>query len=519
MSSSITSISSGKSPRKSITENLVVSNEKSQDEQRNSQLFASTEVNVQTVIPTKQEKSDALNQLSKKYILDRDHIGHEEMNSVITYIFTDTKGVKFDKDICAELDKLKINRGRDRGCTKSMLDVAATVYIASIVKSDEEHGVNKLKEIFANGFAEAFRIFLRSNGVQDDTINRIPRSYFRTIKYTGISYIKFNNYVLDISSYGNKILHGLNNPLKNHILRDTFTTEAIAEKKNDARNYYNDICGKVANIQPVAVKEQCKLQLIYFLKILNLTQRKNCISDMDYRHLKTIAEPIFSALNITGEVEQLQFINHGMFLNFHSNRGMHLKRYLVKIPVIALGLSALLLAIAPLAHGGWTALVVAGGVMGVLIAIGATIDITNILQTGATGLKESWRNLNSGDSLASYTNSTRDIFIKLLNVQDSDQPAITPKNYKSHHLWSKVPKTSNILKFFSNKNKLDADQQMDTHKLIMQGMYNSGNQIRNTELSKICSNFQPISVQMKANEVSSLGLVEQIKEDNQLIEQ
>lgn len=470
----------------------------------NEPLFQSDDQNYQaqhidknkSVIPNKKNKVEILKQLSSKYVLKKNTLNADNIKSIIIYIFNNISDNNHAKEnFPEELDKLKINRSRlHQQCTKSMFDIAATIYIANLANSID--GINSIKEVFAHGFKKSFKTFLKVQGISDNIINQIPGRYFNSIKYTGISYIRFNHYVLDLSSYGKDILLELNKPLKNSIIRATFTTQDISKKKDEAKKYYKDICIKIDKLVNTEEKIQCKLQLIYFLKNLNLTQRKNCRSKMGYSYLLTMAEPIFKTLDINNFESQLQFIHHGMILTFHSNKGMYLKRYIMKIPVMCIGLSALLLATAPLDAAGISALIVTGGILSLLVIIGVSLDVLNILYTGASGLAEVWRNLNSGDSLTSFTNSTQKTFIDLLENENStsELPSISPnnislKNYKNHPLWNKVPETSKILKFHNN-NKITKSEQMETHRLIMNGMYRSGNQLRKADLSNIISNFK-----------------------------
>lgn len=374
------------------------------------------------------------------------------LKNMIKYLLSPTIENNFlEGGIKNHLDSLKVFRDYNFKplqpfSTKSAIDVIATIFLAYKINIST---LDETIEILCNPktWLTSIRQFLQNEcEIKTDIIEKtMGTKYFDKIKYVkGSHYVKLNHFLLDItrspqknSSVGYAINFKPNNnqtvhfPIKNKEIRDNLTKEEIKELKEEAKTYTkNIIITKVKDIKNPTEKNSLILKLIYFTKLINCTQRHLCSSTLSYKELLEIgnASGLFTQLGLTDVSAQLEFINHMHILTYRQNSGMTLKRYFIKVPLLALGIGGTLASLFTIMANGFTTLAVLSGIVGIVALTGSIIDASNNAGLSIGNLKTVADKINCGDRLESYSSSTELFFIELLECYSREYSVCVTKD-------------------------------------------------------------------------------------------
>ncbi len=413
---------------------------------------------------------------------------------------SDNLAVPLTAELKSGLDCLKTFRGYNLPglkpyCTKSVIDVIATIYIAYFIA---HFGIEKLTNEMSdkNNFTQTIKTFLNKEcGISENITNQLSNKYFKNIKYLeGTHYIKLNHFILDLNQpiaehitekpivYPMKFKYEdkqtVYYPKKNQVIREYLSIDEIQQLKKVANNYKAGILKKISTIANIETKRATILKLIYFIKIVSLNQRHLCYGKLTDKELLEIANEsqLFENLGIAKNdiINQLEFINQISTLSYLSHHYMKLKRYCIKLPLLILGATAIAASLVTIISNGFTSLAAIGGIIGTVALVGSGLDAMNNAGLSFGNMKTVADKLNSGDKLYSYSASVEDFFIQLLKAYDGEQASnISRSNYKQHEAWLKTPKTSDIFQYL-NQNPKDTENHIKT----MNNLLDSGNKIR-----------------------------------------
>lgn len=414
-----------------------------------------------------------------RLILDKNsHISNENIIKLIEYVFSDNKKsiekvieYKFsgnntfiycenNKGLKSHIDILKRHRSKDQShYTKSLIDVAITLYIAYIINdkeiNSENKGYNGLKSVFDDEFENHFVNFLKTTcKISKEVVTKIKPSYIKYIKLlTGTTYIKLNNYILDINSVAvdNTQCHtsGQLNKVKNSTIRNNLSHDEVQDLKKEAQDYFNKIItsinSKTTNNTPDKQKQQdLILKIIHFNKMLNVFSRKFSEGEFNYANYIEIAEKteIFKGLAIESPHDKLEFINHSIMLNYKRHKGINLKRILFKAPLLTLSLAT---TISGMIIGAMTSLpgiIALGGFLTIAMLTFFIVGGFESLTFSTYAFTRLAQMINCGDSYNKYTNSATEVFIKLTQAYNNEEKIngkpINKNNYKETECWSRT---------------------------------------------------------------------------------
>ena len=336
----------------------------------------------------------------------------------------------------------------------------------------------------------------------------------------------------------NKYLKPLNNCLvnfsndpttfgvKNKEIRSNFSEKQVKQFKTQAKGYYDTINNKIDTIditeqyleglqsykgfkwiqewQPILeqgfnlseeeknqlkelIQQELSLKIILFNKILNQSQRNLCEGmELNYHDLSDIAESygIFQALNIVTEHDKLEFINHSIMLNYHSNNYMQLKRWAIKIPLCVIGIGAAIASIIGACTTGITAASLVSGMLGVVVIAGSVVDLVNNIRLSGGGVYHGINSINSGDPLDWYTDSAEEMFAELLKKYSKKKKHAgkNENDYRKYELWDSTPKSSDIREYFEKHGKKES---LDHMKRCGNDLLNKGVLLRNNNLQTL----------------------------------
>lgn len=357
----------------------------------------------------------------------------EPLIKMFKYALTGTASTEIESATKNSIDILRTHRNSFSSLnkpTKSMVDFAVIMFIIIKIRetnkniSDiEKIDFNPIKNIFASNkhFKIAFKKFSIEHKIK---VDNIPDSYLKSIKYDGVfSIIKLNNIDFDMSNF-NSSTKSEYICVKNQHIRKFFNNNQINEKKSIAKEYFNNLIkDKINTIKDKDILKDAILKLSLFMKTINLAQRKFVKSKFTFFQLMELAAPVFEALSIKDEKEKIAFIEHSIFINFHKNNGLHLKRVTIQIPLITAATAALCATVIGaiyLASDWWFTIV------------GATVEGAHDVEGVGRDMifEKLGGNFNVGDRLYSYTNSMKEIWLNLSNSFDKESDTTENINNK-----------------------------------------------------------------------------------------
>jgi hypothetical protein len=398
------------------------------------------------------EKNNSINlQSTTSNVENSNKLTQESIINIIKYIFADQSADEdsafIDQNILENINQLKENIDtlkqnigiKKVTYTRSAVDLAMILYLTYVINDpntrNNTNGYNGLDNIMNNSLSTYFKEFLEKEcKINPSIIKKIPNRYIYAKRINGTLYIKLNNYMLDtnIVTTNNAIdrtkfdSHLI---VKNKFIRENLSIKEIKELKEEAKKYYDNINTKIKNISQQEKQTLLKLNLTAFIKLANKSQRnlsKENNTIVDYIKLATDLK-IFDLLDIKNNQKKIEFIQHTLMLNYHSNKGMILKRIFIKIPF---GLINIGLLFGGLFLGIKEAMLVISketGLTEYILSFIMSFEETNVLRYGLTGLKSFLAGINSGDHLNSYTNSTKIFFQELLG-----------ENFKNTQIWKTI---------------------------------------------------------------------------------
>ncbi len=430
----------------------------------------------------------------------------EPLIEMLKYALTGTTSTEIESATKNRIDILRTHRNSFSSLnkpTKSMVDFAVIMFI--IIKISETNknisdiekiDFNPIKNIFASN--EHFKIAFKKFSIEHKIkVDNIPNSYLESIKYDGVfSIIKLNNIDFDMSNF-NSSTKSEYICVKNQHIRKFFNNNQINEKKSEAKKYFNNLIKKkIDTIEDKDIRNDAILKLSLFMKTINLAQRKFVKSKFNYSQLIELATPIFDALKIKDEKEKIDFIKHSIFINFHKNNGLHLKRVTLQIPLITLATAALFMTVVGaiyLASDWWFTIV------------GATVEGAHDIEGVGRDmiLEKLGGNFNVGDRLYSYTNNMEKIWLKLSNSFDRESDTMENINdkFKGSSLYYTNIRNKDLHKFLNNKS--ENDKKIAKFREIMNKLKSESTQIRNSDLKLTDLTFNKKSTEVLTKTLST----------------
>ncbi len=402
---------------------------------------------------------------------EKTHVTNENIKKLIKYIFsgneeqsiTEFENNKNLQHILSSIALLKKHRSNNKNYyTKSIIDVAITLYAAYIINTedvnDKNAGYGGFKNVFESEFKHNFIDFLcLTCGITTKEIEKIKPEYIKHIKLLkGTTYIKLNNFILDINSVANNNMQprilGPLEELKNSTIRDNLSYEEVKDLKKEAKDYFNEIIKNIETKKknnPTAHedKQDLILKIIHFHKIVNVFSRRFSDGKFNYVNYIEIAEKsgIFDSLQINSQYDKLEFINHSIMLNYKHHKGMTIKRIL-KVPILGISIATTITGMIIGAINALPIIMAAGGIatIGMLICF----IVSNIEGLGIyifLSFNAISRSIDCGDRYNKYTNSTTELFIKLTQAYKNENESIKKSNYKKTECWEHTIKDSAII--------------------------------------------------------------------------
>lgn len=412
---------------------------------------------------SKSEKSTMSNITNNKELIDeKTHITNENIIKLIEYIFSDSEELsitEFENNknlnpILSLIDLLKKHRSNNKNYyTKSIIDVAITLYTAYIINTkdvnDKNAGYGGLKKNFEDSFKDNFINFLCITcKISTKVIDKIKPKYIKHVKLLkGTTYLKLNNYILDINSVAVDNMQsrtlGPLDELKNSTIRDNLSYEEVKDLKKEAKEYFDEIIKNIKTIKrnnPTAKedKQDLILKIIHFHKMVNIFSRRFSEGKFNYVNYIEIAEKsgIFQGLQIESQHDKLEFINHSIMLNYKHHKGMTLKRIFFKAPLLTLSLATTITGMIIGAMNAIPIIIAAGGIA--TIGMFICFMVSNVEGLGFyifLSFNATSRFLDCGDRYGKYTNSTTELFIKLTQAYKNENKSINKSNYKKTECW------------------------------------------------------------------------------------